>query len=63
MAMIIVAVGLEDAFRVKLEEEDATRLVTVGDLARLVVQRVAQLAEPALSPGSSAPRCPRSRSG
>ena len=40
MAMIIVAVGLENVFRVKLQEEDASQILTVGDLVNLVVQRV-----------------------
>ena len=42
MAMIIVAVGLENRFRVKLQEEDAGSLLTVGDLIALVVRRVAE---------------------
>lgn len=42
MAMIVVAVGLENVFRVKLQEEDAGQLVTVGDLVQLVVQRVGE---------------------
>ena len=42
MAMIIVAVGLENLFRVKLQEEDATQLLTVSDLVKLVVQRVGE---------------------
>ena len=44
MAMIVVAVGLENVFRVKLQEEDAGQLVTVGDLVQLVVQRVREAA-------------------
>ena len=44
MAMIIVAVGLENAFRVKLEEEDAGLILTVADLVTLVVQRVGEAA-------------------
>jgi len=42
MAMIVVAVGLEDRFRVKLEEGDAGAIVTVADLVRLVERRVAE---------------------
>ena len=42
MAMIVVAVGLENAFRVKLQEEDAGLIITVADLVKLVVQRVAE---------------------
>jgi acyl carrier protein len=40
MQMIIVAVGLEDHFAVKLEEEDVPALRTVGDLCDLVARRV-----------------------
>lgn len=40
MQMIIVAVGLENRFKVKLGEEDAPALKTVGDLCALVVRRV-----------------------
>ena len=43
MAMIVVAVGLENAFRVKLQEEDAGRIATIGDLVALVVRRVAEV--------------------
>jgi acyl carrier protein len=42
MGMIIVAVGLENRFRVKLQEEDAGALVTVNDLVQLVCRRVAE---------------------
>ena len=42
MAMIVVAVGLENVFRVKLQEEDASQILTVGDLVKLVVQRVGE---------------------
>ena len=42
MAMIVVAVGLENMFRVKLQEEDAGSIVTIGDLVKLVVQRVSE---------------------
>lgn len=42
MAMIVVAVGLENRFRVRLEEEDAGALDTVGDLVALVCRRVAE---------------------
>ena len=44
MAMIVVAVGLENAFRVKLQEEDAGAIATVGDLVALVVRRVGEAA-------------------
>ena len=46
MAMIVVAVGLENAFRVKLQEEDAGAIATVGDLVKLVVRRVGEAAPP-----------------
>jgi acyl carrier protein len=42
MAMIVVAVGLENAFRVKLQEEDAGAIATVADLVKLVVRRVGE---------------------
>ncbi len=45
MQMIIVAVGLENRFRVKLAEEDAPALKTVGDLCALVVRRVREQRE------------------
>lgn len=45
MAMIVVAVGLENVFRVKLQEEDAGALRTVADLVTLVVQRVGEAAK------------------
>ena len=40
MQMIVVAVGLENHFKVKLAEEDAGALSTVRDLCALVVRRV-----------------------
>jgi acyl carrier protein len=42
MSMIIVAVGLENRFRVKLQEEDAGALTTVNDLVQLVCRRVSE---------------------
>jgi acyl carrier protein len=42
MAMIVVAVGLENVFRVKLQEEDAGLILTVADLVSLVVKRVGE---------------------
>ena len=44
MGMIIVAVGLENKFRVKLEEQDSGDLSTVGDLLALVERRVSEVA-------------------
>ena len=44
MAMIVVAVGLENAFRIKLQEEDAGAIATVADLVKLVVRRVGETA-------------------
>lgn len=40
LAMVIVAVGLENHFRVKLEEQSAGSISTVGDLVALVARRV-----------------------
>jgi acyl carrier protein len=42
MAMIIVAICLENHFQVCLDEEDAGALVTVGDLVALVCRRVTE---------------------
>lgn len=39
MNMIVMAVGLENRFRIKLDEQDAGTLVTVGDLVALVCRR------------------------
>ena len=39
MGAIVLAVGLEDTFRVKLSDEDAGAVVTVGDLVDLVDRR------------------------
>jgi acyl carrier protein len=40
LGLTVMAVGLENRFRVKLSEEDAVGLHTVADLARLVATRV-----------------------
>lgn len=40
LGLTVLAVGLENRFRVKLSEEDASGIATVADLARLVVARV-----------------------
>jgi len=45
LGLTVLAVGLENRFRVKLSEEDAEGLSTVEDLARLVVSRVAATPE------------------
>lgn len=42
LGMIVVAVALEDRFRVKLREEDGGELATVADLCDLVARRVAE---------------------
>ncbi len=39
MGAIVLAVGLEDRFRVKLSDEDAAAVVTVRDLVDLVERR------------------------
>lgn len=39
LGLTVLAVGLENRFRVKLDEQDAEGIATVGDLARLVVRR------------------------
>ena len=39
LGLTILAVGLENRFRVKLSQEDAVGLRTVGDLAKLVERR------------------------
>jgi len=40
VGLIVLAVGLEDRFRVKLDDADATAASTVGDLVRIVGRRV-----------------------
>lgn len=42
MGMIMVAVALENRFRIRLHEEDAEALGTVSDLVALVCRRVAE---------------------
>ena len=42
MALIVVAVGLETRFRVKLQEADAGEIHPVADLFTLVVKRVGE---------------------
>jgi acyl carrier protein len=45
LGLTVLAVGLENRFRVKLSEEDASGIVTVADLVRLVETRVAATPE------------------
>lgn len=41
LSRTVLAVGLEDRFRVRLTDEDA-QLATVGELARVIVARVGE---------------------
>ncbi len=45
LGVTVLAVGLENRFRVKLSEEDAAGVFTVADLAKLVSRRVAETPE------------------
>jgi acyl carrier protein len=45
LGLTVLAVGLENRFRVKLSEEDAAGVITVADLARLVSTRVSATPE------------------
>ncbi|MBN1205978.1 MAG: acyl carrier protein [Myxococcaceae bacterium] len=45
LGLTVLAVGLENRFRVKLSEEDAAGVTTVADLARLVSTRVSATPE------------------
>lgn len=42
LGAMILAVGLEDRYRVRLNEQDAVALVTVADLVELVQRRCAE---------------------
>jgi acyl carrier protein len=42
MELTVMAVGLENHFRIRLREADALRLETVGDLANLVRARTGE---------------------
>ena len=42
LGMTVLAVGLENRFRIRLQETDAEGIVTVEDLARLVVRRLGE---------------------
>jgi acyl carrier protein len=45
LGLTVLAVGLENRFRVKLSEEDAAGVITVSDLAKLVTRRVTETPE------------------
>jgi acyl carrier protein len=45
LGITVLAVGLENRFRVKLSEEDAAGVLTVADLAKLVTRRVEETPE------------------
>jgi acyl carrier protein len=45
LGITVLAVGLENRFRVKLSEEDAAGVLTVADLAKLVTRRVGETPE------------------
>jgi acyl carrier protein len=42
LGLTILAVGLEDRFRIRLTEEDSERVTTVADLASLVASRASE---------------------
>jgi acyl carrier protein len=44
--LMVIAVGLEDRFRVRLGEEDAGQIETVEDLATLVARRMEEGSAP-----------------
>lgn len=46
LSLTVLAVGLENRFRVKLNEEDAQGIETAADLAELVVRRVREQGAP-----------------
>lgn len=47
LGAMILAVGLEDRYRVRLNEQDAAALVTVADLVALVQRRCAEAGDAA----------------
>ena len=51
LGLTVLAVGLENRFRIRLSEEDAQDVRTVGDLAKLVAQRAAAAVAPVV-PGT-----------
>jgi acyl carrier protein len=55
MGAIILAVGLEDRFRIKLSDGDAGAVVTVEDLVDLVERKVRETPEQA-KPSADRPR-------
>jgi acyl carrier protein len=42
LSAVVLAVGLEDRYRIRLREEDTAGLQTVRDLAALVVRRIGE---------------------
>ncbi len=42
VGLVVVAVGLENQYRVRLDEADAGALQTIGDLVKLVQRRVGE---------------------
>ena len=46
LGLTVLAVGLENRFRVKLTEEDSAGILTVADLMRLVATRASEPAAP-----------------
>jgi acyl carrier protein len=53
LGAVVLAVGLEDRFRIRLSDVDAAAVVTVGDLVRVVCRRVRESGA-----GSGRPPCP-----
>ena len=47
LGLTVLAVGLENRFRLRLTEEDSAGIVTVQDLMRLVATRTAESAQAA----------------
>lgn len=46
LSLTVLAVGLENRFRIRLSEEDSAGVVTVADLARLVARRAREAVAP-----------------
>jgi acyl carrier protein len=53
LGLTVLAVGLENRFRVKLTEEDGAGILTVQDLMRLVATRTAEAAAQAPTEAAS----------